>query len=164
MSTNVQSMGGNTQVHTNAQDVAALVGRLLLAAIFITSGFGKITGFEGTVGYIASKGLPLPQVAAIIAIVAELGGGILLAIGYKARWAALVLAVFTLAAGFLFHHTLAADGAPKVGQQSNFWKNIPLTSGVLVAHAFGPGGSSLGRKLPQLFLRRRTCAAPSAAR
>src|SRR5258707_6261537 len=115
MSTNVQSMGGNTQVHTNAQDVAALVGRLLLAAIFITSGFGKITGFEGTVGYIASKGLPLPQVAAIIAIVAELGGGILLAIGYKARWAALVLAVFTLAAGILFHGLLVVACGHEIG-------------------------------------------------
>src|SRR5436190_14867140 len=104
MSTNVQYMGGSTQVHSNAQDLAALVGRLLLAAIFITSGFGKITGFEGTVGYIASKGLPLPQLGAIIAIVVELGGGILLAIGYKARWAALALAVFTLAAGILFHN------------------------------------------------------------
>ncbi len=146
MSTNVQSMGGNTQVHTNAQDVAALVGRLLLAAIFITSGFGKITGFEGTVGYIASKGLPLPQVAAIIAIVAELGGGILLAIGYKARWAALVLAVFTLAAGFLFHDYWAVDAAQKMGQQINFWKNIAMTGGFLMAYAFGPGRYSLDRK------------------
>ena len=146
MSTNVQYVGGNTQVHTNAQDVAALVGRLLLAAIFITSGFGKITGFEGTVGYIASKGLPLPQLGAILAIVAELGGGILLAIGYKARWAALVLAVFTLAAGFLFHDYWAADAAQKMGQQINFWKNIAISGGFLMAYAFGPGRYSLDRK------------------
>ena len=84
---------------TNVHEVAALVGRILLAAIFIKSGFGKITGFEGTVGYIASKGLPLPQIGAIIAILVELGGGILLAIGFKARWAALAIAIFTLAAG-----------------------------------------------------------------
>jgi uncharacterized membrane protein YphA (DoxX/SURF4 family) len=146
MSTNVQSMGGNTQVHTNAQDVAALVGRLLLAAIFITSGFGKITGFEGTVGYIASKGLPLPQVAAIIAIIVELGGGILLAIGYKARWAALALAVFTLAAGILFHNYWAVEAAQKMGQQINFWKNVAMTGGFLMAYAFGPGRYSLDRK------------------
>jgi len=146
MSTNVQSMGGNTQVHTNAQDVAALVGRLLLAAIFITSGFGKITGFEGTVGYIASKGLPLPQVAAIIAIIVELGGGILLAIGYKARWAALALAVFTLVAGILFHNYWAVEAAQKMGQQINFWKNVAMTGGFLMAYAFGPGRYSLDRK------------------
>jgi putative oxidoreductase len=139
-------MGGNTQVHTNAQDAAALVGRLLLAAIFITSGFGKITGFEGTVGYIASKGLPLPQVAAIIAIIVELGGGILLAIGYKARWAALALAVFTLAAGILFHNYWAVEAAQKMGQQINFWKNVAMTGGFLMAYAFGPGRYSLDRK------------------
>jgi putative oxidoreductase len=146
MSTNLQYAGGGAQVHTNAQDVAALVGRLLLAAIFITSGFGKITGFEGTVGYIASKGLPLPQVGAIIAIIVELGGGILLAIGYKARWAALALAVFTLAAGILFHDYWAADAAQKMGQQINFWKNVAMTGGFLMAYAFGPGRYSLDRK------------------
>jgi putative oxidoreductase len=144
MSTNIQQLNGN--IHTNAQDVAALVGRLLLVAIFITSGFGKITGFEGTVGYIASKGLPLPQVGAIIAIVAELGGGILLAVGYKARWAALILAVFTLAAGILFHDYWAADAAQKMGQQINFWKNIAMTGGLLMAYAYGPGRYSLDRK------------------
>ena len=139
-------MNTNVQLHTNAQDVAALVGRLLLAAIFITSGFGKITGFEGTVGYIASKGLPLPQIVAIIAIVAELGGGILLAIGYKARWAALVLAVFTLAAGILFHNYWDVEAAQKMGQQINFWKNIAITGGFLMAYAFGPGRYSVDRK------------------
>src|ERR1044071_7099724 len=107
-------MNTNTQAHTNVQDVAALVGRLLLAAIFIKSGFGKITGFEGTVGYIASKGLPLPQIGAVIAILAELGGGILLAIGYKARWAALAIAIFTLAAGILFHNYWAVEAAQKM--------------------------------------------------
>jgi putative oxidoreductase len=146
MSTNVQYLNTNTQLHTSAQDIAALVGRLLLASIFLTSGWGKLTGFEGTVGYIASKGLPLPQVAAIIAIVCELGGGILLAIGYKARWAALVLAVFTLAAGILFHNYWAVDAAQKMGQQINFWKNVAITGGFLMAYAFGPGRFSLDRK------------------
>src|SRR2546421_4369184 len=102
-------------MNPNTQAAAALVGRVLLALMFITSGWGKITGFEGTVGYIASKGLPLPQVGAIIAIVCELGGGILLAIGYKARWAALVLAIFTLAAGILFHNYWAVEAAQKMG-------------------------------------------------
>jgi len=146
MSTTVQNMNGNTLVHTNAQDVAALVGRILLAAIFIKSGFGKITGFEGTVGYIASKGLPLPQIGAIVAIVVELGGGILLAIGYKARWAALALAVFTLAAGILFHNYWAVDAAQKMGQEINFWKNLAMTGGFLMAYAFGPGRYSLDKK------------------
>src|SRR5258706_14030344 len=111
MSTNVQSMGGNTQVHTNAQDVAALVGRLLLAAMFIYSGFGKITGFEGTVGYIASKGLPIPQLMAIVAIVCELGAGVLLLVGYKARWGALAIFVFLIPTTLIFHNFWASPPA-----------------------------------------------------
>jgi putative oxidoreductase len=132
-------------MNPNTQAAAALVGRLLLALIFITSGFGKITGFEGTVGYIASKGLPLPQIGAIIAIVVELGGGIMLAIGFKARWAALALAIFTLAAAILFHDFWAADAAQKMAQQINFWKNISITGGMLLAFAFGPGRYSVDK-------------------
>ena len=63
-------------MNPNVSNTASLVGRILLALMFITSGFGKITGFESTVGYVASKGLPLPQLGAIIAIIVELGGGI----------------------------------------------------------------------------------------
>ena len=132
--------------YTNTQNTAALVGRILLAVIFITSGFGKITGFEGTVGYIASKHLPLPQLGAIIAIVVELGGGILLAAGFKARWAGLALAIFTLAAGFLFHDFWNADAAAKMGQQINFWKNVAIAGGMLMVFAFGPGAYSVDKR------------------
>jgi putative oxidoreductase len=127
-------------------DAAALVGRILLALIFITSGFSKITGFEGTVGYIASKGLPLPQLGAIIAIAVELGGGILIAIGYKARWAALAVGIFTIVAGIFFHNYWAVEGAAKMGQQINFWKNVSITGGMLMVFAFGPGRYSLDRR------------------
>ena len=130
---------------TNVEHIAALVGRIMLAAIFITSGFSKITGFEGTVGYIASKGLPMPQIGAIIAIVVELGGGILLAVGFKARWAALALAIFTLVAGILFHNYWAVEAAQKMGQQINFWKNIAITGGMLMVFAFGPGRYSVDK-------------------
>ena len=133
-------------INPNTQAAAALVGRILLALIFITSGFSKITGFEGTVGYIASKGLPLPQVGAVIAILVELGGGLMLAIGFKARWAALALAIFTLAAGFLFHNYWdIADAGQKMGQQINFWKNVAIAGGMLMAFAFGPGRYSVDK-------------------
>ena len=86
---------------TPAKDAVALVARVLLAAMFVIAGFGKIGGFEGTAGYIASKGLPLPQLGAAIAIVVELAGGILLIVGWKARWAALAIAAFTAVATVL---------------------------------------------------------------
>lgn len=128
------------------QNTAALVGRILLALIFITSGWGKIAGFGGTVGYIASQHLPMPQVAAVIAIVCELGGGLLLAVGYKARWAGLVLAIFTLAAGILFHDFWNADAASQMMQSINFWKNVSIAGGMLMVFAFGPGRYSLDRQ------------------
>jgi putative oxidoreductase len=132
-------------MNTNTQAAVALVGRILLAAIFIKSGFGKITGFEGTVGYIASKGLPLPQIGAIVAILVELGGGILLAVGFKARWAALAMAIFTLVAGIIFHNYWAVDAAQRMGQEINFWKNLSMTGGLLLAFAFGPGRYSVDK-------------------
>ena len=132
-------------MNTNVQNTAALVGRILLAAIFLTSGIGKITGFDGTVGYIASKHLPLPQVAAVIAILAELGGGLLLLVGFKARWAGLALAIFTLAAGFLFHDFWNADAASKMMQSINFWKNVTIAGGMLMVFAFGPGRYSVDK-------------------
>jgi len=144
MNANVQSFDSAST--SNINDAVALVGRILLAAIFIKSGFGKITGFEGTVGYIASKGLPLPQIGAIIAILVELGGGILLAIGFKARWAALAIAIFTLAAGILFHNYWAVDAAQRMGQEINFWKNISMTGGLLMVYAFGPGRYSVDKR------------------
>jgi len=135
-----------TNPNSNVTDAAALIGRILLALMFITSGFGKITGFDGTVGYIASKGLPLPQVGAIIAIAVELGGGILLAIGYKARWAALAIGIFTVVAAIFFHNYWAVDAAQKMGQQINFWKNITIFGGMLMVFAFGPGRYSVDKR------------------
>jgi len=90
---------------------APLVGRTLIALIFVLSGLAKVTGFDGTVGYIASKGLPLPQLAAIGAIIVELGGGLLLIFGWKARWAATAMLVFTAIAAFVFLGSIARSGA-----------------------------------------------------
>ena len=134
-----------TTAITRQYDGVALVGRLLLAALFIISGFGKIGGFEGTAGYIASKGLPMPQVLAALTILVELGGGILLAVGFKARWAALAIAVFTLLAAVLFHNFWTVDGPARMGEFNNFWKNISIVGGMLMVVAFGPGRLSIDR-------------------
>ena len=126
-------------------DGAALVGRILLAALFIISGFGKIGGFEGTAGYIASKGLPMPQVLATLTILIELGGGIMLAVGWKARWAALAIAVFTLLAAVLFHPYWTVTGPARMGEFNSFWKNVSITGGMLMVFAFGPGRYSVDK-------------------
>jgi putative oxidoreductase len=120
-----------------------LVGRLLIAAIFVFSGFGKITGFEGAVGYIASKGLPLPQLGAIAAIIVELGGGILLVLGWKARWAAAAMLLFTLAAAVIFHNFWAVPPDMAQNQMIHFMKNICMAGGLMYVVVFGSGPLSI---------------------
>jgi putative oxidoreductase len=120
-----------------------LAARILIALIFVLSGFGKITGFEGTVGYIASKGLPLPQIAAAAAIVVELGGGILLIVGWKARWAAGAMFVFTAAAAVLFHNFWAVPADQAQNTMIHFMKNISMMGGLLYVVVYGSGPLSL---------------------
>jgi putative oxidoreductase len=130
---------------TSQYDWAAFVGRIMLAAIFIISGFNKIGGFEGTAGYIASKGLPLPQVLTAATILVELGGGILLALGWKARWAALAIAIFSLLSAFLFHNYWTFPAAERMTQFNSFWKNVAVAGGMLMVLAFGPGRYGVDR-------------------
>lgn len=120
-----------------------LLGRILIAAMFIPAGFSKIGGFAGTVGYITSKGLPLPEVGAVIAIVVEIGAGLALLAGFKARYAALVLALFTLAASVFFHNFWAVPEAAKMVQQLMFMKNIAVVGGLLFIAAYGAGPLSV---------------------
>ena len=96
---------------TTLHNTGALTGRILLAALFIPAGISKIVGFEGTVGYIASVGLPLATLAAITAIVVELIAGLALLVGYRIKLAAVILAVFTLVATVLFHNFWAMPAA-----------------------------------------------------
>lgn len=125
------------------QNPLSLVGRLLLALLFIPAGISKISGFEGTVGYIASVGLPLPALAAIGTIALEIGAGLMLAVGWKTRWAALALAGFTLLATILFHNFWAMPADKAFVQQLMFFKNIAVVGGLLVVAAFGAGRLSL---------------------
>jgi putative oxidoreductase len=130
----------------NLQNPLALLGRILLALIFITSGFGKIGGFEGTVGYIASKGLPMASVVAALTILVELGGGLAVAFGFLTRWAALALAVFSVLAALIFHNYWGVPAEQVMMQQINFWKNISIAGGFLMVFAFGPGRYSVDRR------------------
>lgn len=119
----------------------ATVGRLLLAAIFLISGFGKLTAAAGTIGYIAQAGLPAPTLAYAVALVVELGGGILLVLGYRARLVAAAMAVFSLATAFAFHANFADQN-----QTIHFLKNIAIAGGLLQVVAFGAGSFSLDAK------------------
>ena len=122
-----------------------LVGRILLALIFIISGFGKIMGFDATLGYIRSAGLPFAQLSAMAAIVVELGGGILLVLGWKARWAAAALFVFVLVAALYFHAFWASPPDQAMMQQIQFMKNLAIMGGMLYVVAYGSGPYSVDK-------------------
>jgi len=124
----------------------ALIGRILLAVMFLISGWGKIGGFAGTAGYIGSVGLPMPQVLAVLTIVLELVAGVLLVIGWKTRWAAWALAIFTLLAGVLFHNYWAMPADKQMMEQIMFLKNLSITGGLLMLAVAGPGAWSVDRR------------------
>lgn len=121
-----------------------LAGRVLLALIFVIAGFEKIAGFAGTVGYIAGRGLPLPNLVAVVTIVVELGGGIMLVLGWRARWAALALFVFTALAALLFHNFWAVPLDQSANQMIHFMKNVAIMGGLIYVMTHGSGSMSLG--------------------
>jgi putative oxidoreductase len=122
-----------------------LIGRLLIAAPFLLSGVGKLAAYDRVVGMITAAGLPLAPLGWVIAIVVEIGGGLLMIAGFRARIAAFVLAAFTLAAAVFFHRNFSDPN-----QMIHFLKNIVIIGGLLNIAYFGAGPLSLdNRNRPQ---------------
>jgi len=115
----------------------------MLAAMFLFYGIQKFTGLDGTAGYIASVGLPMPTLLALGSGTVEVLGSLLLIVGWQARWAALALAAFTLVASVLFHAFWAVPADQQMVPQLLFMKNIAAIGGLLMVYAFGPGSLSL---------------------
>ena len=119
-----------------------VAARILLALMFILAGFGKFAGLQGTAGYIASKGLPMPTVLAAATALLEVVGGLALVVGFQARWAALALALFTLLASVLFHNFWAVPAEQVMVQQLMFMKNLAVAGGLLFVFSLGAGPAS----------------------
>jgi putative oxidoreductase len=119
-------------------DQAALIGRILYASMFLLFGYGKISAFSGTAGYMGSLGLPVPSLVTLIAIIVEIGGGVLMLVGYQTRLVAFGLAIYALVTGFIGHFQLA-----DLNQFQHFMKNIAIVGGSLAFVAFGAGAYSL---------------------
>ena len=127
----------------NFQNPLALVGRILLALMFVLAGISKLGGFAGTVGYIGSKGLPMPAVLAALTIVLELGGGLALVFGFCTRWVALAMGLFTLLVSVIFHNYWTMSDAMQMTNQLMFMKNMGVAGGMFMVAAFGAGALSL---------------------
>ncbi|GGC63028.1 DoxX family protein [Undibacterium terreum] len=117
-----------------------IAARLLMAQIFIIAGFGKLMGFSGTVGYFGSLGLPMPQIVAPLVILVELGGGLALLFGFKTRWVAAVLALFSIATAVIVHMNFADQA-----QMINFMKNLAMAGGLLLFVRHGAGSPSIDK-------------------
>jgi putative oxidoreductase len=114
-----------------------VLGRVLIALIFVMSGLSKIAAPAATIAYIQSAGAPLPQVAFAVAVTIEVVGGLALIVGFQTRLTAAGLAVFTLATAVLFHNNMADQN-----QMIHFLKNVAITGGLLQVIAFGAGAFS----------------------
>jgi putative oxidoreductase len=127
------------------KDGVALIGRIALAAIFVLSGLQKLIDFTGTASMIASAGVPLPTVAAAVAVVIELGGGLAIFAGWMTRVAALAIVVFLIIVSPIFHNFWTMEGEARMMNQIMFLKNVSMLGGFLLLMAFGPGRYSVDK-------------------
>jgi len=122
-------------------DLAALIGRVLICVLFLISGYWKLRDPSGTIGYIASVGLPFPQLGYAIALVVEFGVATALLVGFKARVAALVMAAFCVATAMFFHREFDDQN-----QTVHFLKNLTMAGGLLQIVAFGAGRYAISKQ------------------
>ncbi|HTH61908.1 MAG TPA: DoxX family protein [Paraburkholderia sp.] len=127
-------------------DVALLVARVLLAALFVLFGWSKITAFGGTVGFMASVGAPVPTLSAIIAIVMEFFVGLLIVAGFFTRPLAVLLALYTIGTALIAHHFWTMTGADQMENMINFYKNVSIAGGLVALAVAGPGRLSVDRQ------------------
>jgi putative oxidoreductase len=135
----------NTAVAPSARPLVLLAGRILIGAIFLNSGIRKLLGFAGTVGYFTKLGFPAPELFTVLAIVIEIGGAILLIIGWKTRWAGWLLALFVLIAAFAAHRFWEFDAAQYANQMNHFMKNLAIIGGLLFVATVGAGSASVDK-------------------
>src|SRR5439155_27355453 len=141
----VQSLAGMAIVDADTQETRAaalqLAGRVLISVIFLISAIVKITAPTAIIGFIASVGLPFPQLGLAIGILVEAVGAIALLLGYRTRPVAAILAAYCLATAIFFHSQWSDQN-----QLMHFWKNMAMMGGLLQLVALGAGRFSLDQR------------------
>jgi putative oxidoreductase len=125
----------------NATRYLPFAGRLLIGLPFAMSGLGKLAAIGPTTEMIRAAGLPLPPLALTIAVIVELGGGLLLVAGFRTRIVATVLALFSFATALSFHSNFADQN-----QMIHFLKNVMIAGGLAQIVAFGAGALSIDNR------------------
>ena len=136
------------KVNELVQRYGSIVGRILLAAIFIVAGMNKLLNFGGTAAYMESAGLPMVEVLLVVTIVIELGGGLMIALGWNARWAALAIFLFIIPVTLIFHDFWTVEGQEMQNQLNHFMKNLAIMGGMLYVIVMGSGPYSGSGAVP----------------
>ncbi len=123
-----------------------LIARIAIVVLFIIFGYPKLTGFSGTVQYMASLGAPVPTLAAIIAVVMEVPAAILIILGFFTRPLAVLFIFYTLGTAVIGHHYWDMTGDAVVPNMINFYKNVSIAGAFLLLAIVGPGALSLDRR------------------
>jgi putative oxidoreductase len=125
-----------------SKQYAPLAGRMLLAFIFLQSGYDKVVNYDKVVKLMVVKSIPVPEILLVPAIVILLAGGIMLLVGWKARWAALALIVFMVPATLYFHNYWTYPEAQQLNQFHHFVKNLAIIGALLIVLGMGSGALS----------------------
>jgi putative oxidoreductase len=127
----------------SSSSVVPLFGRILLSAVFILGGIGKISGFSMEEGFVAAKHLPLPAIALGIALVIELVGGLAILAGLYTKLTSWIVFLYLIPTTFMFHNFWAMQGADRLDNMIHFQKNLAIMGGLLLLAAFGAGAYSV---------------------
>ena len=131
----------------SVRDILLLIARILLMLLFLIFGWRKLTDYGGTVATFTKGAVPLPALAGVIAIVAELGAGIAITLGILTRPVAILLALYTFATALLGHHFWTMEGPARVTGEINFFKNMSIIGGLLLLYLTGAGRYSIDNKM-----------------
>ena len=126
-----------------AHDVIALLGRLLMSWIFLSSGFGKLMNVTGFSEVLAKRGVPAPSFMGWLGAIVEFGGGVLILLGVKLRYAAILMILFVIVATLISHRYWEFTGDVLAAQKTNFWKNVTIIGGLLFMFLAGAGRYSV---------------------
>ena len=129
------------------RDEVILIARILLALLFLIFGWGKLTGYSGTVAYMTQSGVPLPTIATLVALVVEFFVAIAVILGVWTRPLAVVLALYTLASAFIGHPFWTMEGADRYANTINFYKNVSIMGGFFLLYVTGAGKYSVDARL-----------------
>ena len=121
------------------------VARILIAALFLVAGVRKLLGYAGTVGYFTKLGFPAADAVAVLAIVIEIGGALLLIAGWRTRLTAWVLVAFVAVATAMAHRFWEFEAAQQVNQMNHVLKNLAVIGGLIFVASFGPGRLSVDK-------------------